>query len=83
MGPVGTWLRDNWLGVLGVVVGVWIPFVLRSPSARLRYWTVPEHLYVSGTAMRTQLNLRNVGSQPIEANQWRVPLSIECPGRHY
>jgi hypothetical protein len=28
--------------------------------------------------MGTRLNLRNVGKQPIEADQWRVPLSVEC-----
>jgi hypothetical protein len=76
---IGSWLSNNWLGVLAVVVGVWIPFALRSPPAKIRYWTASDisPIYLIG-ATCTKLNLRNVGNQAITADQWRVPLSIEC-----
>src|SRR5690242_16304669 len=75
---IGSWLGDNWLGVLGVVVVVWVAFALRSPAARLRYSTASNiGPYLAG-ATRTKLSLRNVGNGAITADQWRVPLSVEC-----
>jgi hypothetical protein len=76
---ISSWLEINWLGVLGVVVGIWLPLALRSPPAKLRYWTTSDvGSYLSGTTY-TKLNLRNVGDRAITADQWRVPLSVECP----
>jgi hypothetical protein len=76
---ISSWLENNWVGVLGLVLGVWIPLALRSPPAKLRYWTASDvGAYFSG-ATYTKLNLRNVGDRAITVDQWRVPLSVECP----
>lgn len=74
-----SWLSNNWVGLLGVIAAVWIPIALR-PRPRLRFWTTGEGLantYLGGST-RTILNIRNVGSQPIDDHQWRVPLALEC-----
>ena len=39
---------------------------------------MPNRPYFLFGAVRTKLNLRNIGPQQIEADQWRVPLSVEC-----
>jgi hypothetical protein len=74
-----SWLLNNWFGILGVVIGVWVSLALR-PRPRLRFWTIAKEnslSYILG-ATSTSLNIRNVGNQPIDGDQWRTPLSVEC-----
>ena len=76
---ITSWLSNNWLALLGLIATVWVPIALRA-RFKLRFWTVGEGLggsYIGGST-HTILNIRNAGKQQIDANEWRVPLSVEC-----
>jgi hypothetical protein len=74
-----TWFSNNWFAVLALIISVWLAIALRA-RPRIRFWVIGEGLagnYILGST-RTIMYIRNIGNQPIDADQWRVPLSIEC-----
>lgn len=76
---ISQWLLNNWLSIALALFGMWITFALR-PHPRLRYWAISDQIggIYSPSATRTKLILRNVGNEPIYANQWRLALTVEC-----
>ena len=54
--------------------------ICATTPSKASVWAVGEGLvgnYVLGST-RTAMYIRNVGNQPIDDDQWRVPLSVEC-----
>jgi len=75
-----SWLSNNWFGVLALITGVWVSLALRL-RPRIRFWTIGDRFggtYFRPGSTHTALYIRNVGNQPVDSNQWRSPLSIEC-----
>lgn len=74
---LSSWIDSNWLAALGVVAGIWVPYALRPPSARIRYWTTAASSYVAGVESTT-LHLRNISDRAVTVDEWRSPLMVVC-----